>query len=68
MKKYLNECLDFTGQVEVFFDLIIEDLGARKKFYLLFLITIPGKKKIRHVRRALFCQMFNENSERMKCA
>lgn len=21
-------------------------------------MTIPGKKKIRHVRRALFCQMF----------
>lgn len=45
MKKLLNECLDFTGQVEVSLILSLKIWASEKNFYLLFHITIPGKKK-----------------------
>lgn len=45
MKKLLNECLDFTGQVEVSLILSLKIWAPEKNFYLLFLLTIPGKKK-----------------------
>lgn len=54
----MNGCLDFTGQAEVSLILSLKIWAPEKNYYLLFLMTIPGKKKIRHVRRALFCQMF----------
>lgn len=44
MKKLLNECLDFTGQVEVSLILSLKIWASEKNFYLLFHITIPGKK------------------------
>lgn len=44
MKKLLNECLDFTGQVEVSLILSLKIWAPEKNFYLLFFTTIPGKK------------------------
>ena len=52
-----------------FFDLIIEDLGARKKL-LLIVSHDDSRKKKNKARSAGFIlpDVLNENSERMKCA
>lgn len=52
-----------------FFDLIIEDLGARKKIITYcFSWRFPEKKNKARSAGFILPDVLNENSERMKCA